>query len=342
MGRMKFLAIISILVLVVIFGVMFVGKFVSFPNPITSQVNDMSDDTRDVDKTIELREVYVENSSFFKDVSFEQPHDILLTSYGSILVSDAKANCLYEFDIDGNYIGKIGKTGNGEVEFNFPTALCEHDGNIIVVDNFNDRVQILSGKTYKYLDQISLDTKLISDSTYYKSIVSDGDSAIYISGNFMYMGDAYVKKIIIDQNNPRYKEIQVIAPLCGKLYYDNNEDTLYMAETYELKSSNGSYKRMRGTHYLRAFDVVNGKENIVFEFPVKYMPSALFKTNEGFISISLTRETIDRFDADGEYIDTIFMADKNKGFHYAKMSDDGVIYLSCTYMGRVLKLSMNQ
>lgn len=342
MRRIKNLAIISIIILITVFSVMFVRKFVSFPNPITSPVNDMSDDTRDVDKTVELREVYTENSSFFKDVSFEQPHDILLTSYGNILVSDAKANCLYEFDIDGNCIGKIGKTGNGELEFNFPTALCEHDGKIIVADNFNDRIQILSGKTYEYLDQISLDTKLISDSSYYTSIVSDGDSAIYIAGNFMYTGDAYVKKITVNQNDSRYKEKQVIAPLCGKLYYDNNEDTLYMVETYELKSSQGSYKRMRGTHYLRAFDVANGKEKIVFEFPVKYMPSALFKTNEGFISISLTRETIDRFDFDGDYIDTIFMADENKGFHYAKMSTDGVIYLSCTYMGKVLRLCMNQ
>jgi len=45
--------------------------------------------------------------------------------------------------MDGQILQKIGKTGSGEGEFNFPTEVLLHDGTLAVVDAMNFRVQFL-------------------------------------------------------------------------------------------------------------------------------------------------------------------------------------------------------
>ncbi len=342
MSRTKFLTLVSFGGLVLIIGILFVIKFMSFPNPISYPQRDMSDDTREADMEIKEGFLYTEDADFFKGVQFEQPHDILLTSYNTILVADAMANCIYEFDSDGNFMQKIGSTGNGMLEFNFPTAMCEHDGNIYIIDNYNNRIQVLSCETYKYITEIPLDTKFLSDAEYYTSIVSDGDSAVYISGNFMYTGDAYATKIIVDSHDHRYQQLQTIEPLCGTLCYDIMNDVLYMAQTYELKSSQGSYKRTMGTHALLMYDPKYGDTEELFVFPVKYMPSKVFVVGDEYYAVSLVRETIDRFDSDGNYLDTVFTSDEYKGFHYAAMDSDGTIFLSCASHNDVIRLVKNE
>jgi hypothetical protein len=46
-------------------------------------------------------------------------------------------------DMQGSILAKIGKTGTGEVEFNYPTELRLNGPDLVVVDAMNFRVQVL-------------------------------------------------------------------------------------------------------------------------------------------------------------------------------------------------------
>ncbi len=345
MKRSKFYSLVFLVIVVVFLGTIFVLKFISVPNPIMSPKFDYSDDTREIDMTMEFGDEYTEDSRFFRGVSFDMPQDVLVTSYGRILVADAYADCLYEFDSDGSFIKTIGET---DIGFNYPSALCEHDGNIIVADSFNNRLVILNGKTYEMMDEIALESTNMSYaetwenfiSLHYTSIVSDGKSSVYISGDY-YSNHAFVTQVFVSPNNRMYKHTQRIAQLNGTLYYDNDANLLYMAETKQLKSSQGSYKRIYGTHYLKVYDPREGTLETVFEFPAKYAPSAIFKTDEGFLTVSMTRNTVDRFDDSGDYIDTLYLAIDCSELEYAEMTPDGVLYLTSPLSYEILRLSMD-
>ena len=339
MTRTKFLVTLTFVVVILILCILFIINFISHPNPITTPSGNMSDDTRVLDETKIMNVMYTADYEFFKGVTFEQPHDVLLTEKGTILVADGAANCLYEFDMDGNLLETIGKTGNGMCEFSFPTALCELNGSIYVADNNNNRIQVLTSRSYDYRDQFAYELDMFGDGSNIVSIVSDGVDTIYVSGNYFFTGDAVFSKYSVDQSDSAYGERQNIAPLCGALTYNYAADILYLVDTYELQASQGSYRRTQGTHYLSYYDPETNDIETVFEFPAKYMPSEVFITDDGFIALSLTRETIDRFNESGQYIDTIYYAEEYKGMTYAVMADDGTLFVSCPYEGMVLRLT---
>lgn len=62
----------------------------------------------------------------------------------SIMISDKASDAIIQMDYSGNLIKKIGKTGNGEGEFLSPGAIKEYNHEIYVLDQGNNRVQILS------------------------------------------------------------------------------------------------------------------------------------------------------------------------------------------------------
>jgi len=83
--------------------------------------------------------------------AFEQPNSIAIDSdSGKIYVADSKRHFLLVFDHEGKKIGSIGKRGGGTgpAQFNLPTDLALHDGELFVLDKKNQRIQVfdLNGK----------------------------------------------------------------------------------------------------------------------------------------------------------------------------------------------------
>ena len=74
-----------------------------------------------------------------------------------ILISQDK-NCILNYQLNGKFISKIGKCGNGELEFNCPFGLTidESNGNIYVIDCHNNRIQILS-QDFRFISQFGKD-----------------------------------------------------------------------------------------------------------------------------------------------------------------------------------------
>jgi sugar lactone lactonase YvrE len=82
--------------------------------------------------------------------SFQAPNDVLTLPNGDILVAEghsdaAPSHRIVRFDRTGKYLGEFGKKGSGPGEFLQPHALAlTPDGNLVVGDRSNNRVQILT------------------------------------------------------------------------------------------------------------------------------------------------------------------------------------------------------
>ncbi|KAI6650843.1 PEP-CTERM domain protein [Oopsacas minuta] len=68
-----------------------------------------------------------------------------LSIYGNrVLIS--QNHCILNYTLDGKFISKFGKQGNGELQFDYPWGLTIDDSNedIYICDRYNNRVQILT------------------------------------------------------------------------------------------------------------------------------------------------------------------------------------------------------
>ena len=74
-----------------------------------------------------------------------------------ILISQGN-DCILNYQLNGKFISKMGKYGNGELEFNYPYGLTidESNGNIYVSDCRNNRIQILS-HDFRFISQFGKD-----------------------------------------------------------------------------------------------------------------------------------------------------------------------------------------
>jgi len=74
-----------------------------------------------------------------------RPAGLAVEKSGNIIVVDSGNNRLQVFKPDGTFVGKCGRAGSGDGEFNQPWGITlDKDGNIYVADWKNHRVQKLS------------------------------------------------------------------------------------------------------------------------------------------------------------------------------------------------------
>ena len=78
--------------------------------------------------------------------------------YGDRILISQRNHCILNYQLNGKFISKIGKYGNGELEFNCPTGLTidVSNGNIYVSDYRSNRIQILS-QDFRFISQFGKD-----------------------------------------------------------------------------------------------------------------------------------------------------------------------------------------
>ncbi len=84
-----------------------------------------------------------------KEGELENPSDAAVSADGAKLyVTDSKAHRIVVFDLKtGQLVKSFGRRGGGEGEFAFPSALAVgRDGNLLVVDQINARIQVLTAE----------------------------------------------------------------------------------------------------------------------------------------------------------------------------------------------------
>jgi len=92
--------------------------------------------------------VYTEGGKFVSSFegAMERPTGLAVDRRtGVIYIVDTLGHCVYVYDSEGRRKGRIGKRGEGDGEFNFPShAFVDQKGNLYVTDFLNFRVQIFS------------------------------------------------------------------------------------------------------------------------------------------------------------------------------------------------------
>lgn len=82
-----------------------------------------------------------------KEGELTNPTDAAVSPDGTrLFVSDSKEHRIVVFDLKtGERKAAFGRHGTGDGEFGFPTSLAfDHDGNLLVIDQLNARVQVLT------------------------------------------------------------------------------------------------------------------------------------------------------------------------------------------------------
>ena len=78
--------------------------------------------------------------------------------FGDRIIISQSDHCILKYLLSGKLISKMGKRGNGELEFIWPYCLTidESNGNIYVSDCGNDRIQILT-QDFRFISQFGKD-----------------------------------------------------------------------------------------------------------------------------------------------------------------------------------------
>ena len=98
-----------------------------------------------------------------------------------MLISDKKTDCIFEVDYAGNILKEVGGTGSGEGEFISPSAITMCNEKIYVLDQGNNRIQVLD-KELDYIEEIKLKNTQSTDPNYIPEVLSVNQESIYVTG----------------------------------------------------------------------------------------------------------------------------------------------------------------
>ena len=98
-----------------------------------------------------------------------------------LYVVDIKDHKVCVLSTDGKLVNTIGKPGEGDGEFNFPTSVAiNHKGEIVVADSMNARIQIFDAEG-KFLRKFGRRGDGIGEFQILKSVAVDSDDNIYVT-----------------------------------------------------------------------------------------------------------------------------------------------------------------
>lgn len=98
---------------------------------------------------------------------------------GLIYVADTNAHDIKVFGDDGKLLEVIGRRGENDGEFNFPTHLTFTAGKLYVADTLNSRIQMFD-QDHKWLGKFGQLGLYVGNLVRPKGVAVDGDSNIYV------------------------------------------------------------------------------------------------------------------------------------------------------------------
>jgi DNA-binding beta-propeller fold protein YncE len=109
---------------------------------------------------------------------------------GHVFVADTYAHDIKVFDSGGRLVRVIGRHGEGDGEFNFPTHLAFARGQLYVTDTMNSRIQVFSR------DGIELRLKFGLRGLYVGNLVRPKGVAVDSEGN-IYVIESYYDRLLV-------------------------------------------------------------------------------------------------------------------------------------------------
>lgn len=192
---------------------------------------------------------------------------------------DQKSHAIFKFDLDGNFIKKIGTLGQGPGDFNKPYTVYIYKNKMFVGDNGNLRIQILSlngdyEKSIKIINPI-IEFVVIDDKIFmliYRSITENretepifgifnmkGEIIKKIKGSFFsdYKRFIYDNRVRLKSKNGFVHCLQMYGTTYRIYNIDGNLIKEIKLEINPLKDK--EYKKIKYLYTYTAFDVYDKK-----------------------------------------------------------------------------------
>lgn len=97
-----------------------------------------------------------------------------------LYVVDTHAHDLKVFDLTGALVGNFGERGDRDGEFNFPTFVALHDGELYVSDTMNARIQVISAEKGEFRRTIGSRGMYVGNLVRPKGVAVDGEGNVYV------------------------------------------------------------------------------------------------------------------------------------------------------------------
>lgn len=254
----------------------------------------------------------------------------VLCRQNDFLLCDEDNNCIRVYNYDGELIKILGSTGNGELEFISPTGIFTRDELVYIVDTGNYRVQKLDYEL-NFIETILFEQFSETSEHYYLDVSVNNDGGVLLTTNSTHQNAA---RIYISQQGYISQSSQSFY---GYLGFDNG--LIYAANTLDLFETADAYIASSGNS---TFYEINGNDLVpIFLFPYKYTPLDFVIKDSYIYILSATWGTLDKFNIQGEYIETIANLGQLSLDVYMDSYDEGFIVVN-NYNGDVFKIECDK
>lgn len=149
---------------------------------------------------------------------------------GRIYVADTHAHDIKVFDDDGKLLKVIGRRGEGDGEFNFPTHLAFAADKLYVTDTLNSRIQVFDadGKMIEKFGRLGL---------YVGDLVRPKGVAVDSTGNIYVIESLYDNLLVFNDTGHILLGVGGTGKGIGEFYlptgvWTDNKDQIYIADMY--------------------------------------------------------------------------------------------------------------
>lgn len=209
----------------------------------------------------------------------------------AVLISDKKTDCIFEVDYAGNILKEVGGTGSGEGEFISPSAITMCNEKIYVLDQGNNRIQVLD-KELDYIEEIKLKNTQSTDPNYIPEVLSVNQESIYVTG-------VSLENPVVDKyTDGKLKEIG--SNFIGSIYSCNNQIYLINSMVRYYDEANDSFGALTSCpEWLMT--IKDNKLKKLCELPDGLNISSFLLTDRGIICVSCAGAAVYRLSENGKY-----------------------------------------
>lgn len=148
-----------------------------------------------------------------------------------IFVADTRAHDVKVFADDGRLLNVIGRHGEGDGEFNFPTHLAYARGELYVTDTMNNRVQVFTDGGTRWRMSFGKRGLFVGNLVRPKGVTVDSDGNIYVVESY------YDHLLIYNRNGEFLMAIGGLGKETGKFYlpsgaWSDNRNRIFVADMF--------------------------------------------------------------------------------------------------------------
>lgn len=253
----------------------------------------------------------------------------ILCRENEMIISDRKNNCILKTDYEGNIIKKAGGTGSGAGEFLSPGAVAGYEDSIYIIDQGNQRIQVLD-KELDYVEEIKLKDTTRSDPDYQPQ-------ALAVCGGEIYVAGLSLRNPVIDKyKDGKQEEIgdnfagavsaykdRIYAINGAVRYYDKENDTFGAATN--------------GPEWL--FTIEDNRLRKSSELPYGFGIADFVMDDKGIIACSESAGAIFILNMNGKYEETIAYIEGLEDEQFPQISENGKgeYYIALPNAGKIFR-----